>query len=680
MPTFVITAPDGNEYEVTGPEGATEEEALAQFQSSYEAPSQDVRGEGVDFQDAKGLSNAISNGFLAGFGDEVIAGARSIADKILPNSEYDFGDDVVDNQGNDYSMYLADQRAVDDEFRRENPGIAIGAEIAGSIVSPINKIAPGVGRTGSTLRKTLESMGRGTLEGGVVGFAEGRGSLEDRIDNARKGASIGGLMSGAISGTGGALGRTISKRRIARELGKGDDFVPANIADPEGGAGAFVRKYIGNAIGGRGQIGRQESSYFRNNPRITGLVEDGESLFPNTVGTRHAVKNLKDKITEEATLASDTLNRQQKAIPAAVKGSVSEIDQQGARQLFDLAMPDTMPQEIKDQIRSLDYDQGEELLSKWWGQNGFKTVKGRDFDWDAGLRKELKSLSENDPVFALVLGDAAAKVDGLVNRLVRQGKKLEDLVPQDYIDELSKVEIAGINGDALMELRNTFARPANKGGPNISGKMQRQIVKKFDDMIKGQLGDQAPLFQSELDSWGAKQGVSGAAAKARKKGQEALKSSQIGSSLRNTESNKTAFKVLKQTEKAKRLAQEQASKQQSRLANTRKRMAQRAKSAKNRVDREASGILDNPPSSWSQLASTAILGAPVSFGVGAVPAGVAIATGLGSQTGQRLIAGQTNVQKMLAEALRSGSTSPITRNISRAAALAATNKDEEEQY
>lgn len=40
MPTFEITAPDGKVYQVDGPEGATQEQALAQVQAQYAQPAQ----------------------------------------------------------------------------------------------------------------------------------------------------------------------------------------------------------------------------------------------------------------------------------------------------------------------------------------------------------------------------------------------------------------------------------------------------------------------------------------------------------------------------------------------------------------------------------------------------------------------------------------------------------------
>lgn len=80
MPTFLITAPDGSEFEVDGPEGATEEQALARVKAQYQgAPSglsgttaPDTRGEF-----SKGVTSGIDNmqgmayGFAGLLGDSI---------------------------------------------------------------------------------------------------------------------------------------------------------------------------------------------------------------------------------------------------------------------------------------------------------------------------------------------------------------------------------------------------------------------------------------------------------------------------------------------------------------------------------------------------------------------------------------------------------------------------------
>lgn len=59
MPTFVVTAPDGKEYEITAPEGATQEQVLAYAQANYgkaEAPKQEEPGLGSSILRQLGLT------------------------------------------------------------------------------------------------------------------------------------------------------------------------------------------------------------------------------------------------------------------------------------------------------------------------------------------------------------------------------------------------------------------------------------------------------------------------------------------------------------------------------------------------------------------------------------------------------------------------------------------------
>jgi hypothetical protein len=658
------------------------------------------------------LAQTFTGGTLAGWGDEAVGGARAIGDLVFGDVSA-FGDE----EGNQsfpqaYKMYRDDARRRKEEFAQANPKTAIAAELAGGIASPINRVAPGfgsgmlpksldlttkAGRTALQRARIGASAARGTVEGAVAGLGQGEGSLEEQLGSAGQGALFGGVTSGAMTGALGGFGNTLAKERITRQLGYGDNFVPAHIADPEGNVGSFYRKYIGNAIGGRGPLGKQESNYLRQNPKITSLVKDGESLFPETVGTRHAVSRLKEEISDETDIAKSLLSRQSSAMGEKIADTKSAIgaqraaqreavDQAASQQMRERTLPSTMPPELKNEIMSSDYDQAEKLLSKWWDNNAFQMVKGRGFEWDNGLRKELKSLSEEDPAFALTLGNVASNVDGMVDKLVAQGKKRQDLVPQDYINELATDENLFINGDALMALRNSFAMPANMGGPNFKGKLKREVVDKFDDMIRRQLGDDAKFFDDEISRWGTKQAFSKAANVARKKGQSNVKPQQIGSALRPSKHSAPAFQILRQAEEAKSAIPSKVTKSdvggliktRKAIENKKVRIGQRERAATRRVDRETAGMLSAPPSSWSQIASTMILGAPLSFGVGALPAGIAAASTLSRPAVQRLIAGQTNKQKQLAEALRKGALSPVTRVTSRAAALANTNKDEEQ--
>ena len=93
MPTFVVTAPDGKEYDVDAPRGATQEQALAYFQQNWkpqEAPKEKSWGD-------VGIS----------------------AVKNLPSSAYEFGKSLVDgySYGSSGKMVEFCWTVVDDMIR-----------------------------------------------------------------------------------------------------------------------------------------------------------------------------------------------------------------------------------------------------------------------------------------------------------------------------------------------------------------------------------------------------------------------------------------------------------------------------------------------------------------------------------------------------------------------------------
>jgi hypothetical protein len=627
------------------------------------------------------LAQTFTGGTLAGWGDEAVGGARAVGD-------YLFGD--VGEEGNQsfpqaYKMYRDDARKRKAEFAEANPKTAIATELAGGIASPINRVAPGFGSAWvpktaalTTARalpraRVAASMARGAVEGGVAGLGQGEGSLEEQLGSAGQGAAFGGLTSGAMTGALGAFGNTLSKRRVAEELGTGEHFKPLNLADPEGGIGKFYRNTVANAYGGGG-IGKQESQWLRNSPEIAKFIDDPATMFPDTVGTGRAVKAAKDEITDKTREAGKVLKR-------SLEAGTQRVDNALHPTVIETAMPNSMPEAVKNTIRQSDPYTADRLLSDWYKDNGFQMVKGRAFEWDAGLGKELKSLSENDPAFALNIGNAASKVNGLVERLAREGKKSSDLAPQDFIEELAKAERVGIDGDALMAMRNAFSMPANMGGPSLKGKMLRDVTGKFDNMIKNQLGEDSlewANYQDELQRWGAKQGISGAVKKAKSNLQSTYTPKQLARSLKKQGQDNPAWVVAKQAEDAKAQAKAAA-------AAEKEAIVERGRQAKSVLEKATQGLTREDSSTLSRLSSTAVLGgAPAAIlgGAGSIlgvlPVGMGVAKTLSLPSTQRFVAGQTNKQKQLAGALRKGAFSPVTRVTSRAAALANTNKDEEQ--
>ena len=672
--------------------------------------------EGWDMQDTKGLANAVSKGTFGGFADELVGGVRAAIDPLIGMAagEENATEGYFDNFGDRYEMYRDDQRAVDKEFEKENAGLALAANIVGGIASPINKIMPGVGATGGGLRRAAEAAARGGVEGGIVGLGEAEGTMDEQMKKAYESAMFGSAFGGGVTALGGKLGNIISKKRIKDDLGYGKNFKPANLADPEGSIGKVYRNLVGNAFGGRGTIGRQESQYLRNNPKIRAIM-DADTAFPNTLGTGRAVRETKKAITNNSRSARETITdeldtvrnampeardavRQSRAVAKEAQEAQfakqrQAIDDVFPSQAVETAMPSSMPEAVKQEIRELDPLAAQERLSRWYSEDGFRMVKDKNFDWDKGFGKRLKSLSEDDPAFALTMGNAAAQVDGLVAKLVREGKKLDDLVPKDFIDELAKGEITGINGDALMAMRNAFAMPANRGGASMKGKNQREVVELFDEFITGQLGKNAKHYTDELEKWPVVTGIRKASDKARKALKNGYTPESLSASMSTGKHTKPARALAKAAAEAKSSVPNKVKVKkvtnkdipelkgkESALKKARRRVEKTARENKDMIDTESAGILPEDATAWSQMASTAILGVPFGFGVGALPAGAATARTLASPWAQRTVAGQNVWQRALSDAIKKGSTAKYGQGLSRAAVLAKARRDEEEQY
>lgn len=92
MPTFDITAPDGTKYSVTGPEGATQQEALAKVQEQHGAKAAAPAPEKPWYEKAKDVATegakqygSYLGGMVAGAGD--IGSTLISANEMLPTSQ-----------------------------------------------------------------------------------------------------------------------------------------------------------------------------------------------------------------------------------------------------------------------------------------------------------------------------------------------------------------------------------------------------------------------------------------------------------------------------------------------------------------------------------------------------------------------------------------------------------------
>lgn len=205
MPDFVITGPDGAQYRVTAPEGASEQDIMARVQ----AESQKPKAEPVDpyrataqkeFDERKKIGAVASpsqrqllQGLTFGFGDEISAGLATPFEMIKRGT-------FSPVEGYKHAKAAED---VELEDARNTGGIlGTGSEILGGVVSGAgigSVFGRGLNAGAGLLKRSLASAADAGLMGGVAGFGSGE-NLKERVDNAVTGGTVGGIVGGVAPG------------------------------------------------------------------------------------------------------------------------------------------------------------------------------------------------------------------------------------------------------------------------------------------------------------------------------------------------------------------------------------------------------------------------------------------------------------------------------------------------
>jgi hypothetical protein len=640
-----------------------------------------AKPEGLTVDDVQGFGQRLLKGQTMGFGDEIAGAGRAALDYLAPSS---WGEDTQ-SFGDKYRMYRDDARATDKQFQEKNPGVALTAELAGGILSPVNKVAPGFGSTGGIGTRLAQSVARGGAEGAVYGAGESEGNL---LSDVATGAGTGAAVSGLLTGAGGILGRTLSKRRIEEDLIKPDgSFLPVHLADKEHGLGEFYRNTIGTIPYAKGKLREQEKPFLE--AAQTRLDDISERWRQN-----------KEAVGDTYNTAVETIKaNKEAALPAAKQAAKNRVARESGKfmqQTYLEALP-PHAREVLAQVDTANPRQVEEAVSNWWTNNGFREVKDNTFTWrgdvDSGLLSSIREKLSQDPDLAIEAFKSIPNLQSMAEKLRLSGGAGKSMVPMDYIEQmLQSSQTTGISGDALMALRNQFAMASNKGS---TGRAPRAIANEIDDFIRAQLKEKDPAlvqqFNDQLGTYTTALTLKNVLRKKKVRqnmGQfgpddwmgSATKFGGKGMSLKQPPLEDAARTSYAATEAAKDIAGDT----QRIRANTASALkkARQAKADATKVleeEKRGGGLsmakeelkdleharVPQRVSPWSALASTAILGAPISFGVGALPAGISLGTALATETGQRTMAGQTAIQAALAKALREGDTAKYTQILSR---------------
>jgi len=139
-----------------------------------------------------GTMKAGGKGFLMGGGDIVNAGVYAAGEKLI-GDERPYGE-VFDEK-------LAVEKQEAEQFSEEHGALSFGAEIVGSIASPINKAlgALKVAKGTSGLATAANTGAQGAIAGSGYVFLDTDGSIVDRLDAASS-VAVPSAMFGVVGG------------------------------------------------------------------------------------------------------------------------------------------------------------------------------------------------------------------------------------------------------------------------------------------------------------------------------------------------------------------------------------------------------------------------------------------------------------------------------------------------
>lgn len=255
MATFTFTSPDGKNYSVQGPDGATPEQAFQVLQQQIGAQQQapDKYAQSAQDQIAQykahgvptdyGYARRALQGATFGAGDEILAGLNTPLQMIDHRT-------LNPAEGYRYAKALEDARLAN--ARKNQGALGTAAEVAGSILS-----AGGIGKAGFTLAKdgaglasrALRMAGEGAAYGGAQGLLDSGNSVDERLSGAAKGAAMGGAVGAALpvaSAVGKALAAPVLSNIRARINPSG--VALSQIARGIGDSGKSAAD-ISNAVG-----------------------------------------------------------------------------------------------------------------------------------------------------------------------------------------------------------------------------------------------------------------------------------------------------------------------------------------------------------------------------------------------------------------------------------------------
>lgn len=292
---YQITGPDGREYRVTAPEGATEAQVLAFVQREVKSPTLPQGEPAPNPKIAAAEVAAAEKSPFIRSGDSFIRGmGRAIPffDDAAALFDATVGRGEGDTFGERYKDSLGTRRAGNEVEDRDRPGMSYGGQVAGAAMLPVGPLL----KSGASLYSKVKA---GAKIGGAYGALQGLGSGDSAKDRFLRGL------------TGGAVGAGVGAAIPPVVAGAGKIIAPAvnaarGIANPVAEASRRVYDTITKAVReGRGLSNQELATAIKaDSPLVLGDVggeptralarsaantsPEGREVLQEVAGTRFA--------------------------------------------------------------------------------------------------------------------------------------------------------------------------------------------------------------------------------------------------------------------------------------------------------------------------------------------------------------------------------------------------------
>lgn len=318
MAKFQVTGPDGQKYEVTAPDDATEEQVIAYAQQNMGKQSA-MGGSPNAFKEA-GKSDPVRSvistlqGPLMNFADEGLAAVQGGIDRVFKGIPFD----TARQQWRDY------YRGATEGFAQDNPVLAPVLQAGAGMATGVAGAARGLPTVAGMIAPTTAEgrIGTAALAGAGAGALGGAGSADTLADvpaEATKGAALGGITGGVLNAVGqggGAVGRNVIGRAGTSSI------VQDRLRD--GGVGGAAARYVANTAD---DLARQRVA--------TALTRDGRTAAQttarlNTLGDDATLavaggKNTLNLLDTMATMPGRTANEVERAIRVQQAGRAGRL-------------------------------------------------------------------------------------------------------------------------------------------------------------------------------------------------------------------------------------------------------------------------------------------------------------------------------------------------------------------